>query len=197
MGSFWELFFSCLYVEWSSKVLLEASGLHFVSILRGLGGILGRFWIVLGMDFRGFWVILDCSDILRYWGVLRRSWEGFGRRCQFFCLLLLALPCFALLFLSLCCFALLCLVEPILNLKSSLPAMVCLALSFFALLYLAWPCFALVCLALPCLALLHLAWPYFTHALSVPLLLRFESAFAPSRIAAIHRSRRNGRRSLR
>ena len=154
-------------------MLLEASGLDFVSILKGLGWILGGFGVVLGMDFRGFWVILDCSDILRYWGVLRRSWEGFGRRCQFFCLLLLALPCFALLFLSLCCFALLCLVEPILNLKSSLPAMVCLALSFFALLCLAWPCFALVCLALPCLALLHLAWPYFTHALSVPLLLRF------------------------
>ena len=64
--------------------------------------------------------------------------------------------------------------ELILNLKSSLPALVCLALSFFALLCLAWPCFALVCLALPCLALLHLAWPYFTHALSVPLLLRFD-----------------------
>ena len=95
-----------------------------------------------------------------------------GVACFFACFCWL-LPCFALLFLSLCCFALLCLVEPILNLKSSLPALVCLALSFFALLCLAWPCFALVCLALPCLALLHLAWPYFTHALSVPLLLRF------------------------
>ena len=36
------------------------------------------------------------------------------------------------------------------------------------------PCFTLVCLALPCLALLYLALPYFTHALSVPLLLRFD-----------------------
>ena len=43
----------------------------------------------------------------------------------------------------------------------------------FAGFCLALPCFTLVCLALPCLALLHLAWPYFTHALSVPLLLRF------------------------
>ena len=88
-----------------------------------------------------------------------------------FCWLLL---CFALLFLSLCCFDnMICLVELILKLNSSLRALVCLALPFFALLSLAWPCFALVCLALPCLALLHLAWPYFTHALSVPLLLRF------------------------
>ena len=59
-------------------MLLEASGLDFVSILKGLGWILGRFWVVSGMDFRGFWTILDCSDILRYWGVLRRSWEVFS-----------------------------------------------------------------------------------------------------------------------
>ena len=94
---------------------------------------------------------------------------------SFFACFCWLLPCFALLFLSLCCFDMLCLVEPILNLKSSLPALVCLALSFFALLCLAWPCFALVCLALPCLVLLPLALPYFTHALSVPLLLRFSN----------------------
>ena len=57
-------------------MLLEASGLDFVSILKGLGWILGGFGVVLGMDFRGFWVILDCSDILRYWGISRRSCEG-------------------------------------------------------------------------------------------------------------------------
>ena len=135
---------------------------------------MGGFWISFGRDFIGLWVILDFSELFcvieAFWGYLGRVLAGAA--CLFACFCWL-LPCFALLFLSLCCFALLCLVELILNLKSSLPALVYIALSFFALLYLAWPCFALVCLALPCLALLHLAWPYFTHALSVPLLLRF------------------------
>ena len=54
LGLFWGFFFSCLYLEWSSKVLLEASVLHFVSILKGLGWILGGFGVVFGMDFRGF-----------------------------------------------------------------------------------------------------------------------------------------------
>ena len=36
LGSFLELFFACLYLEWSSKVVLEASGLDFGSILGGL-----------------------------------------------------------------------------------------------------------------------------------------------------------------
>ena len=153
---------------------MKASGLDFDSIFKGLERILGRFWVSFGRDFIGLWVILDFSELFcvieAFWGYLGRVLAGAA--CLFACFCWL-LPCFALLFLSLCCFALLCLVELILNLNSSLPALVCLALSFFALLYLAWPCFALVCLALPCLALLHLAWPYFTHALSVPLLLRF------------------------
>ena len=45
LGLFWGLFFSCLYLEWSSKALLEASGSHFGSILRGLGGVWGGFWV--------------------------------------------------------------------------------------------------------------------------------------------------------
>ena len=69
LGPFWCLFFSCLYLEWSSTVLLEASGLDFVSILKGLGWILGGFGVVLGMDFRGFWVILDCSELFCVIGV--------------------------------------------------------------------------------------------------------------------------------
>ena len=107
-------------------------------------------------------MILDFSELFcvieTFWGYLGRILAVAA--CLFACFCWL-LPCFALLFLSLCCFALLCLVELILNLNSSLPALVCLALSFYALLYFAWPCFALVCLALPCLALLHLAWPFF------------------------------------
>ena len=143
-------------------MLLEASGLDFVSILKGLGWILGGFGVVLGMDFRGFWVILDCSDILRYWGVLRRSWEGFGRRCQFFCLLLLA---FALLCLAFPFFVLLCLALPCgthfeLEVQlacNGLPCFVflCLALPCLALLCLGLPGFTLPCLASPCLALLY------------------------------------------
>ena len=43
LGLFWKLFFSCLYLEWSLKVLLEASGLDFRSILKDLGRILGGF----------------------------------------------------------------------------------------------------------------------------------------------------------
>ena len=44
---FFGVIFSCLYMEWSSIGLLEASGLDFGSILGGLEGILegwGRFW---------------------------------------------------------------------------------------------------------------------------------------------------------
>ena len=51
LGSFLELFFSCLCLEWSSKGLLEASGLHFGSNLGGFGRVLGGF----GEDFEGFW----------------------------------------------------------------------------------------------------------------------------------------------
>ena len=44
LGSFFWLIFSCLYLEWSSKALLEASGSNFSSILRGLGRVWGGFW---------------------------------------------------------------------------------------------------------------------------------------------------------
>ena len=54
LGSFLEAFFSCWYLEWFSKVVLEASGLDFGSILQGLGWILGRFGEGFGQDFEGF-----------------------------------------------------------------------------------------------------------------------------------------------
>ena len=53
LGLFWALFFSCLYLKWSLKVLLEASGLDFRSILKGLGRILGGVWEVFGKVLRG------------------------------------------------------------------------------------------------------------------------------------------------
>ena len=70
LGSFWKLFFSCLYVEWSSKVLLELSGLDFGSILMDFGRILGGFWKVLGgfgRNLRAFWVILGLCGL--FWAV--------------------------------------------------------------------------------------------------------------------------------
>ena len=51
LGLFWGVFFSCLHLEWSSKVLLEASGLDFGSILMGLGRILGGLWNYFGICF--------------------------------------------------------------------------------------------------------------------------------------------------
>ena len=45
--------FFMLVLEWSSKVLLEASGLDFKSILKGLGKILGGGWEVFGKVLRG------------------------------------------------------------------------------------------------------------------------------------------------
>ena len=54
LGLFLGLLFSCLYLEWSSKVLLEASGLDLGSILKGLGGILGGFGMGFGESFGGF-----------------------------------------------------------------------------------------------------------------------------------------------
>ena len=81
-GLFWRFFFSCLYLEWSSKVLLEPSGLDFGSILMDLGKILGRFWKDFGKvweecasilgDSGPLWTILGC------WGVLGRSSQDFG-----------------------------------------------------------------------------------------------------------------------
>ena len=81
-GSFWKPLFSCLYVEWSSKVLLEPSGLDFGSILMDLGRIVGRFWTDFGRvweecasilgDSGPLWTILGC------WGVLGRSSQDFG-----------------------------------------------------------------------------------------------------------------------
>ena len=79
VGLFWEVFFSCLYLEWSSKVLLEASGLDFASILRGLGRILGVFWLGFGRKFREFWLVLGYCGL--HW-VIGTFWDDLGRQKQ-------------------------------------------------------------------------------------------------------------------
>ena len=85
LGAFWvvlEAPFSCLYLQWSSEMLLEPSGLDFGSILMDLGRILGGFWKDFGKvweecasilgDSGPLWTILGC------WGVLGRSSQDFG-----------------------------------------------------------------------------------------------------------------------
>ena len=95
-GSFFGVVFSCLYLGWSSKALLEGSGLDFASILRGLGGISGGIWAGFGSDFKGFGVILDFSWIFCVIGA-RPSVEpilNFNSSWRY-CLLYPALPWFA------------------------------------------------------------------------------------------------------
>ena len=55
---FFGVIFSCLYLGWSSKGLLEASGLDFDRILGGLEGILGGFGEGFGRDLVGFGLLL-------------------------------------------------------------------------------------------------------------------------------------------
>ena len=68
---------------WSSKGLLEASGLDFGSILGDLEWILGGFGEGFGRDFGGFWPIL---------GYAGYNWDAFAYAC--FCFLLLAIACY-------------------------------------------------------------------------------------------------------
>ena len=63
LGSSLELFFSCLYLQWSSKVVLEASGLDFGSILGCFGRILEGFGECSWRDVRGFWLIMGYSGL--------------------------------------------------------------------------------------------------------------------------------------
>ena len=83
LRQFFGVIFACLYLEWSSKGLLEASGLDFGWISMGLGGILGGFW-------EGFLRIL--GDSVLFWATL---WVF---TC--FCLLLFAFACFDCAFRS-------------------------------------------------------------------------------------------------
>ena len=65
LGSFWALLFSRLYLEWSSKVLLEAPRLDFGSIFKGLGRILGGVGEGFGKAWEGFSSILNDSGLLQ------------------------------------------------------------------------------------------------------------------------------------
>ena len=86
LGSFWGLLFSRLYLEWSSKVLLEAPRLDFGSIFKGLGRILGGFGEGFGKAWEGFSSILGDSGlfwaILGYSGLLGCFWLLFARFLQ-------------------------------------------------------------------------------------------------------------------
>ena len=53
-------------------MLLEASGLNFGSIVKGLGGILGGFRVSFGKNFKEFCVILDFS---RLFCVIGAFWD--------------------------------------------------------------------------------------------------------------------------
>ena len=81
-GSIFGIVFSCLYLGWTSKALLEGSGLDFASILGGLGGILGGIWPGFDSDFKGFWVILDFScglaGSMACFCLLGPAWACFG-----------------------------------------------------------------------------------------------------------------------
>ena len=61
LGPLFCVFFWCLYSECSPTGVLEAPGLDFGSIFKGLGGVWGGFWEVLG-GFGGskIAVVLDC-----------------------------------------------------------------------------------------------------------------------------------------
>ena len=78
LGPFLALTFSCLFLEWSSKVLLEASGLDSGAIVKVFGRLLGMFWEEIG----GLWLILGCSGLLwlalACFGLLWLALAGFG-----------------------------------------------------------------------------------------------------------------------
>ena len=124
LGSFLELFFSCLYLEWSSKVVLEASGLDFGSILQGLGRILGGFGMGFRRDFEGFGMILADSGLFWLFWAIGAFLDDLGRLLHCF---FLFVSCFFLLALAFSCFSLAC--------------------SCFVLLSLACSCFLLLSLA--------------------------------------------------
>ena len=117
LGCFGSSFFSCLYLEWSSKMLLEPSGLDFGSILMDFGKILGGFWEGLGgiCEHSGsFWAFVDYSGLLgcfgqifaRFWLVLLVAMEFIlnSSSSWLYCLFLLSFACFGLLGLALACF---------------------------------------------------------------------------------------------
>ena len=67
LGLFWRLSFSCLYLEWSSKVLLEVSWVDFNGSGTDLGKLLARFWEEISRVLAGsglLWAILGYWDVL-------------------------------------------------------------------------------------------------------------------------------------
>ena len=80
---FWH-FVSCLYLEWSSKVLLEASGLDLGSISRGFGKDFGRvlhgFWEEISRNLVDSWLFWAFGAILTFLSILQGSLRIF---CNF------------------------------------------------------------------------------------------------------------------
>ena len=52
LGSFFGIFFRCFYLQCSPKGLLEAPGIDFGSILKGLARVLGWVWEGFGDFFK-------------------------------------------------------------------------------------------------------------------------------------------------
>ena len=152
LGLFLGIFFSWLYLEWSSKALLEASGLDFDSIFRGLGGILWGFWVGFEKDFKRLWVILDFSGLFcvieAFWGYLGRVLAGAACLFACFCWLLVAFACFCLLVLAIACYRLLWLVFPCFS---------CFSRVLWTILGGIWLALPACLLAFACLCLLLLA----------------------------------------
>ena len=67
LGPFFALTFACLFLEWSSKVLWEASGLNFEAILDVFGRLLDEFWEEIWKivaDPWVFWLASACFGLL-------------------------------------------------------------------------------------------------------------------------------------
>ena len=80
LGPLFGVIFWGLYPECSPEGLLNASGLHFGSILEGLGGVRGRFW----EGFGRVWRVKNCVRVgPRFWISCSGCccfWRGLGRR---------------------------------------------------------------------------------------------------------------------
>ena len=64
-----------MYSERSPKGLLEASGFYFGCILKGLGGVWGGFWEVLG-EFGGLKIVFLLDRVFGFRVVVAGAFGG-------------------------------------------------------------------------------------------------------------------------